>query len=177
VPTRRRRPDSSDPCRTGARCHRLYGQAHSEIPSVCASGKDPFAEVANPPHSRERPHLSTLRHQRLQAGTRLVVCLHLGGTPPASAQRCPGEETRVGDRPSPRVVTPGRSTEPPGPQPLPEPSEPSRTHHNKARPRGGVVAPPNRRDGQACRRDEMPTNKRVSVSRNDQEQTRMILMN
>ena len=64
---------------------------------------------------------------------------------------------------SPRVVTPGRSTEPPGLQPPPRNNaDLIKVRATTAKPDSGegVVVLTNRRDGQACRRDEMPTRQR-----------------
>jgi hypothetical protein len=76
-------------------------------------------------------------------------------------------ESGVGEWASHRVVTQGRSTEPPGLQPLPDAGRLPRRAANfiEPDPRGGVVVLPNRRDGQACRRDEMPPDRAAEVCR------------
>ena len=99
---------------------------------------------------------------QVRDGTEPTARAPAGAPPPHPRPRLEDAqgEIRVEEWASHRVVTQGRITEPPGLQPLPEPGRlnTSSTELQEARLRGGVVVLTNRRDGQACRRDEMPTN-------------------
>ena len=144
-----RRPPGRRPPRPAASRHgRLHQDRHHRpaIPGHRRQGRGPRSGLV----AGLEPHLRLLRGASGSDKTSRGRRPHT----PGLGSKMPRKGSSGGAWASRRVVTPGRSAEPPGPQHPPE-------HEPNASPRPASradVAPlTNRHDGQACRRDEMPT--------------------